>query len=194
VRSLRSVLALATFGLVLVTLVGFAISFELLSRANDGEIEELRQNDRRDVDADELFNALVDEEVGMRGYLVGGARELLEPYERGLAEEREIRTRLRAARPVRSPTSRPRCSPARPASTGSAPPTRRSRNGSPRSIRPPATTTSTSSGWSRPLRRRGVRRDPRRCPPPMPGSIVQRPAVVTASSSPAHQPPDTLGA
>jgi hypothetical protein len=74
VRSLRSVLALATFGLVLVTLVGFAISFELLSRANDGEIEELRQNDRRDVDADELFNALVDEEVGMRGYLVGGAR------------------------------------------------------------------------------------------------------------------------
>jgi CHASE3 domain sensor protein len=99
VRSLRSVLALATFGLVLVTLVGFAISFELLSRANDGEIEELRQNDRRDVDADELFNALVDEEVGMRGYLVGGARELLEPYERGLAEEREIRTRLRTEIP-----------------------------------------------------------------------------------------------
>lgn len=98
-RSLRSVLALATFGLVLVTLIGFAISFELLRRANNAEVEELRQNDRRDVDADELFNALVDEEVGLRGFLAGGARELLEPYERGRAEEHAIRTRLRGEIP-----------------------------------------------------------------------------------------------
>jgi diguanylate cyclase (GGDEF)-like protein len=94
--SLRSVIVGTTLGLVVLLLLAFGSSYLALRRATS-----LRTDDRLRFEAltgaaDRLMLALVDQEVGLRGFLLSGDRQFLEPYERGRAAEREAQVVLRS--------------------------------------------------------------------------------------------------
>ena len=93
--SLRSMTALATFGLIVATVVGFAICLQLVRAADATERSVAERIAAQRADAQSLITALVDEEVGLRGYLAAGKQELLEPFAHGQLEERDATLRLR---------------------------------------------------------------------------------------------------
>ncbi|MBV8759132.1 MAG: GGDEF domain-containing protein [Deltaproteobacteria bacterium] len=93
--SLRSVLALATFGLLAMAIAGFTICIVEVRNADDQMAAAADHAEAQRDDAQALLTSMIDQEVGMRGFLASGAHELLEPYERGQVDEHDALVQLR---------------------------------------------------------------------------------------------------
>uniref|UniRef100_UPI00315C83B0 sensor histidine kinase n=2 Tax=unclassified Streptomyces TaxID=2593676 RepID=UPI00315C83B0 len=80
-------LALAVLGAM--TLVAAGVGAALLSRSTDAGNHLVDHIDPARTEAFQLRTALLDQETGVRGYLLNDDRSLLEPYHRGLAAEKK---------------------------------------------------------------------------------------------------------
>jgi signal transduction histidine kinase len=77
-------------------LAGTVIGTVALSRNKDARVLVADRVDPALVLDERLERALVDQQSGIRGYLLSGREAFLEPYDDGLAEEERIAARLRA--------------------------------------------------------------------------------------------------
>ena len=89
-RRLRA--ALITLS-VLLLLAGIGIVV-VLRRVDRALTEQTQRVFPARVAASQLLTSLVDQETGLRGYAITRDERFLEPYRRGLADEREMRARL----------------------------------------------------------------------------------------------------
>jgi signal transduction histidine kinase len=87
--------AIATGVLSLATLVGIVIGAIAIVRLSDERELVVDHIDPASVEALRLTNALVNEETGVRGYVLGGDASFLAPYRAGRVEERRAVLRLR---------------------------------------------------------------------------------------------------
>ncbi|MFF5175293.1 ATP-binding protein [Micromonospora sp. NPDC000089] len=87
------VLALLT--VVGVLLIGLAVAEAVVAAKNRQETNAvLTRTGPMRVQGQELLNALLDQETGVRGYAVSGNRADLAPYEKGLQQERETTAQI----------------------------------------------------------------------------------------------------
>ncbi len=87
-RSLRSVISATSLGLVALLLLAFAASYEGLRRATEARAADRVRMEHVDDAVRDLMIALINQEVGLRGYLGGGDRDFLDPYQQGETQER----------------------------------------------------------------------------------------------------------
>ncbi|WP_246610378.1 sensor histidine kinase [Nonomuraea rhizosphaerae] len=90
----RVILVLSVMGFLVV--VGAAVTSVLLDRTTRATRQLVEQVEPSRAEAFRLQTALVDQESGMRGYAITADRRFLEPYQRGLAAERQSTLRLAA--------------------------------------------------------------------------------------------------
>lgn len=85
-------LALAALGTVTLAAAGLGVTVQLrTTRATDHLVDDIAP---ARTEAYQLESALLDQETGVRGYLLTGDQNLLEPYERGLPAQKRSRARL----------------------------------------------------------------------------------------------------
>jgi signal transduction histidine kinase len=100
--------ALSVGLLVAVAVIGTVSCVIALNRLSDARVQLADRLDPAAIAASELKNGLVDQETGIRGYVLTPDREFLEPYQRGLREAAEASRQLQvlsetaALRPLRS--------------------------------------------------------------------------------------------
>jgi len=90
------VIAATSLGLVALLLLAFGGSMFALRRAYDARTADRLRFAALDRASDDLLTGLVDEEVGLRGFLGGGDRDFLEPFRKGLVDEHDAWIRLRS--------------------------------------------------------------------------------------------------
>jgi methyl-accepting chemotaxis protein len=96
-RSLAFLITSIVLGLMCAIVVVFSVGYEAVSREITRELEHAREAQLMAASAGRYLTALVNQEVGMRGYLGSGDRTLLEPLELGVQQERDARTALHKA-------------------------------------------------------------------------------------------------
>jgi signal transduction histidine kinase len=99
--------ALSVGLLVAVAVIGTVSCVIALGRLSDARVQLADRLDPAAIAASELKNGLVDQETGIRGYVLARDREFLEPYQRGLREAADASRQLQvlsgttALRPLR---------------------------------------------------------------------------------------------
>jgi diguanylate cyclase (GGDEF)-like protein len=93
--SLRQAITFSSAAKVMLLLVAFTVGYIGLRRAYDHRTSDRLRFEHLSDASHELLTALVDQEVGLRGYLGGGDREFLEPLQHGQADEAAAWSRLR---------------------------------------------------------------------------------------------------
>ncbi|MBB1246170.1 CHASE3 domain-containing protein, partial [Streptomyces durbertensis] len=91
--------------MALVTAVGGTVTAASLSRASEAEDRLISVLGPARTDVYRLRAAMLDQETGLRGFLITRSEESLEPYHRGSAAERQLRRSL-AARLEQLPSAR----------------------------------------------------------------------------------------
>src|SRR5262245_10776498 len=93
-RSLRSVISGITFGLLAVTLICGYVGYRALEHAGQARAEHIQRTSAAAAKVNDLLTALVNQEVGLRGFLATGEVSFLEPYRAGEDSERRARSEL----------------------------------------------------------------------------------------------------
>jgi signal transduction histidine kinase len=86
--------ALSVGLLVAVAVIGTVSCVIALNRLSDARVQLADRLDPAAIAASELKNGLVDQETGIRGYVLAPDREFLEPYQRGLREATDAARQL----------------------------------------------------------------------------------------------------
>jgi signal transduction histidine kinase len=85
--------AMLVVGVVLV--IAFALAAVALSNLSAGRDQVVNRIDPAAVHGSQLYAAMLNQETGLRGYLLSGQRSFLAPYASGVAEERQQVAALR---------------------------------------------------------------------------------------------------
>jgi signal transduction histidine kinase len=94
--TLRRWVALAAAVAVAFAMLGIAVAATAITRLTDARERLADELDPAARTAQELSAALVDQETGVRGYLLGGQERFLTPYPEGIAAETAAAAELRA--------------------------------------------------------------------------------------------------